>query len=199
MSDIVFPMKQNEQIETHYDTKFFCQSDKIIEIHFKKDNKFVKIEVSQNIAEIYYNFVQLLHNVNSKLHCEYVYYYEKDHLTSFSKRKYDLYDKLAQHSAIWFFFQKTQIKIQFSMTYKKEFLEFYKKSNIEIDSLLNTNQDQINEIFSGKNNNIGGIRQSKIVRYKSESVHDWINFNLISSEPLTMIFEFLKELPIIKS
>jgi hypothetical protein len=188
-----FPLKPNEKIETKFGIIFFCNNKDTIEIHFKNVNYEI-FRVTQNIAEIFYGIINHIYLVNKNLifqigtvkNCYY-----------FTKRILDISQVKLQHEVFWIFFQKTAIKIQLSMSIKNQFNIFYKNNQHEFDRLMNTNSELVESILAG-NNNPDRRQVNKITRYGTERVNDWLNFNLVSTEPLPLLFEFFKDLKIIK-
>lgn len=197
MLDNPFPLKPNEMIETKFGNQIFSISASEAEIHFKAKPKFKIIQVSNSIATIYYWIEEYLHSLNPNLITIYEKYNNRFECVSISKRSYDLYDLIKQHDALWVYFQEKGLKIQVSLSTKLKFRNFYKANKEEFDRIMNSNELLVQSVLIGKNNPDRRFR-NKITRYKSEAVHDWLNFNLVNSDPIPLLFEFFKELPIIR-
>lgn len=195
MPDNLFPMKQNEQIETKCGFAFYCISKNEIELHYKGA---IKLLLKQKNAETFYNILNELFNININLICNYILYANQYHCISVSKLNYNLESKHLQYQSFWIYFHSNSIKIQISMTFQSKFLEFYSENKVTFNKLMNTNEDQINSIIIKGINNPDRKHHNKISRYPNGQYHDWINFEIFDKEALSFLFEFYKELDILK-
>ena len=197
MANNPFSVKQNELIESNCGIKFNFNSDKEVLILFSKNGVLERKRTNRNLAALFFQLINLIYDANSNLICQYSPDKIRDKSISFAKRTYDLYDLLKQHEALWIIFQKTAIKIQISMSFKNDFIAYYLHHIKEFDTLFNTDEDNVNMVLNGSNNN-DKRPINKITSCKSGTEFDWLNFNLVNADPLPLLFDFIRELDIIR-
>lgn len=192
-------LNPNEQIESKFSIRFFCITPNRIEIHYPENNDFGMIETSARNAEIFYNIIENLYLINPNLNCRYILYANQYKCFSFSNINYNLENPAEQYRGLWIYFQVNSIKIQFSMTFRDLFLNFYSNNQGLMNDLMHTSEAQIHSIFIEGNNNPDMRHINKISRYSNGIYHDWVNLDLFNKEPLPLLFEFFKELNILNN
>jgi len=191
--DVYF--KPGVTVNTPFGNTIKALNEKIVDMTITKLTKH-KFERSQAFANVYLRAEEYLHKLNPELKYQYSLFNKTQKTAVFSKKLIDPNYDEDQVNGIWFYIQSRFLKIQISTNYSLELTDFFNarkedfKANfdmspMEFERMQNTQTDH------------HGESENTIFKYRTLTVTDWFNFQMIDTKPLPLVFDFIKTLDLV--